>query len=200
MQQVNLYQDVFKKQRLPIAADIILIATASLIVILVASYTYSLWHLTSIRDESVQLELQNKQLAEKMAALSKQPPKFIKDPILSEKLAALQLDVANTQLLTQNLQQRSRSRSTGFAEHLEGLSRQYRDGLWLTGIQIENGGAEINLAGSTRNPRLVAQFIKRLGSEPVFKGKHFNALELARQTERDSLVDFSLRTGGVGGQ
>ena len=52
-------------------------------------------------------------------------------------------------------------------------------GLWLTDVELTDGGSRIRLAGMTTDPVLVPRFLKNLGSGTQFVGHRFDTFELA---------------------
>jgi MSHA biogenesis protein MshI len=98
------------------------------------------------------------------------------------------------------------SGSSGFSEQLMALSRQHQEGLWLTRIELSNGGRDMALTGKVTDPALLPQYIQRLSVEPVFAGQAFRVLRLAsdnsaeskpEKTEKQSIgaMGFELRSG-----
>lgn len=68
----------------------------------------------------------------------------------------------------------------GFSEYFRGLARQVPDGLWLTGLAIGQGGADMEIRGAVLNPAAVPEYIRRLGTEKAFKGRQFSSLAMNR--------------------
>ncbi len=70
-------------------------------------------------------------------------------------------------------------RSAGFAEHLDELAASTQAGLWLTDVELSNGGGNVRLVGMTTDPVLVPRFLKSLGGGAQFVGHRFDTFELA---------------------
>ncbi|MFA6312359.1 MAG: PilN domain-containing protein [Sterolibacterium sp.] len=70
--------------------------------------------------------------------------------------------------------------TTGFAEFLRGFARQTPNGLWLTGFTIGAAGSEMEIRGRMTNPAALPEYIRRLKTEPVFRGRGFAALTIQR--------------------
>jgi len=55
-------------------------------------------------------------------------------------------------------------------------------GLWLTSIQIAEGGAQLTMSGRALQADLVPVLIGRLKAEPVLRGRPLEALAITRST------------------
>ena len=96
--------------------------------------------------------------------------------------------------------------SSGFSEQLIALSRQHQQGLWLTRIELSDGGRDMALTGKATDPALLPQYIQRLSMEPVFTGQAFKVLRLAAEKSAENssektanhnsgAMSFELRSG-----
>ena len=81
----------------------------------------------------------------------------------------------------------------GFSRMFLAFSRQYRPGLWLTGLTVTQGGSEIEIRGRALDAGQLPAYMTRLADEPAFRGRRFAALDL-----RDSKLDET-ETGEVPG-
>ena len=66
----------------------------------------------------------------------------------------------------------------GFSEFLRAFARQSQDGLWMVGLQMAEGGRNIQLEGRTLNPDQIPGYIRGLNSEPTLRGRSFEALNV----------------------
>ena len=85
----------------------------------------------------------------------------------------------------------------GMSVYLAGLARRRLDGLWLTGVQIAKGGAELQIKGSALDPELVPRLVQRLSAEAEFQGRKFRTLTIERPESDPKRVDFLLRTSAA---
>lgn len=67
--------------------------------------------------------------------------------------------------------------SKGFLTYFDALSKQVVPNLWLTKIDITEGGKKINLIGEAYSLNLITLFVKNLQKDKAFKGKQ---IELAK--------------------
>ncbi|HET7199599.1 MAG TPA: PilN domain-containing protein, partial [Burkholderiales bacterium] len=84
-----------------------------------------------------------------------------------------------------------------YSEYLRAFARQTVQGVWLTGIQISEGGEQLSLTGRAVRADLVPVLIGRLRQEPVLRGRPLDALAITRtgsagKDGRNSIVDFSV--------
>jgi hypothetical protein len=68
--------------------------------------------------------------------------------------------------------------SSGFSVFMSGFARQASVDLWLTGFEVADGGDEIEIRGRLLDPAKLPLYVQRLGSEPIFRGRSFAALEM----------------------
>lgn len=81
----------------------------------------------------------------------------------------------------------------GFAEFMRGLARQTPSGLWLTGFTIGATDDDLEVRGRMTNPSNLTEYIRRLKTEPVFRGRSFDALAINRT--RDAKETKALEAG-----
>jgi hypothetical protein len=102
-------------------------------------------------------------------------------------IAGLELKLKEKQVFLQVISEEGRPNVAGFSRYLEGLARQSEEGLWLTRIELFNGGRSMGLEGLTSEPEYVPRLIKKLGNETAFTGTEFDIFKLHQQ---DSLLSF----------
>jgi hypothetical protein len=67
--------------------------------------------------------------------------------------------------------------------------------MWLTGFDVAQGGQSIQIRGSSVEPELVPQFLKRLSSETQLSGTEFSVFQMLREEIEMQWVDFVLSAG-----
>jgi hypothetical protein len=92
--------------------------------------------------------------------------------------------------------------SAGYSEYLRAFARQTVQGLWLTSIQIGEGGAQLTLSGRALQPDLVPVLIGRLKQESVLRGRPLEALVITRsgaagKSAGRTIVDFTVSSQGL---
>lgn len=84
-------------------------------------------------------------------------------------------------------------RREGFSKYFVGFARQSIPHLWLTRIEVNDGGKSLSIHGSTLAAKRVPQLLRRLRSEPSFSGKTFSLFRLAG-SGRVGVLDFALES------
>jgi hypothetical protein len=86
------------------------------------------------------------------------------DQSLVQEVAAREANVASLNATLETLRAVNQGNLLGFATYLKNLSRASSDGLWLTRIDISNGGSTALIEGYALESALVPAFIERLSS------------------------------------
>lgn len=99
----------------------------------------------------------------------------------------------------------SAGQTQGYAAYFMALSRQAQPALWITGFGVSADGAALELNGRMAEPTLLPDYLRRLNTEPLFKGRHFAQLSL-KSVAADApaaagrLTEFALRSRASGGE
>jgi len=193
LQQVNLYQDELKKQKLNYSA--VVLAQISVILIVVFSLVAGVQYFRLQQHQSLLAENQQKQkiaLAE-LQKLQSVLSKRKKDALLSQRILKATKELSNKQKVLGILSQDEFGNTKGFVEHITGLARQRIDGLWLTHLRIASGGTDVALHGSTSKASLLPKYLQRLSAEKAFAETEFESLLMARQEKKKQWLNFSLQ-------
>ena len=192
MQQVNLYQDELKKQKINYSA--VMLTQLGVILILVFSlfagfrYFQLQQHQTSLVAQQQKQKLLMADLQKIQAELSLRK----KDASLVKRIMDRTKELANKQKVLGILSGDEFGNTTGFIEHISGLARQRIDGLWLTQIRLAEGGTDVSLQGTTSKSSLLPKYLQRLSAEKAFTGTEFESLVMARQEKKKQWLNFSL--------
>jgi len=73
--------------------------------------------------------------------------------------------------------------SKSYAALLKAFSRQSIDGLWITGLSIDQDAEALSIKGRALHADLLPTFIARLRAEPALKGKTFTDLKMKNAAE-----------------
>lgn len=193
MQQVNLYQEELKKQKLNYSAEMLIQLSVIMVVVLslVAGFRYFQYQLL----QADLAENQQKQ-ATAMAEMQKLQAELAgrqKDAMLAKHVSEKTKELANKQKVLGILSRDEFGNTRGFIEHVSGLARQRVEGLWLTQIRIAEGGTDVMLQGTTSQSSLLPKYLQRLSAEKAFAGTEFKSLLMARQEKKQEWLDFSLQ-------
>jgi len=198
MQQVNLFQPVFRKKQEPLTARAMVQVCATVLAGLVLMYGYISWRVADLDQELVQLQAQHADSLRRLEEASRKFPARKKSQLLGAEVQRLAAEKAAKQRVIRAISQGGPSEGRGFSGYLEGLARQRVDGLWLTGLDVADGGADVGIYGSTLKPELVPVFLQKLSAEIAFSGKEFKTFKMVRPEGDERRIDFTLGTRSVG--
>lgn len=196
MQQINLYQPMFRQQRKVFSAVTMLQIVGFFVVVLGAVYAYNVHSLQPFRDELARTNAGFERLAARVDQMRSNASGSAELRLLDQDIARLTRDLEHRRRLQQVLASGSFGNTEGFSPYFEALARGHVDGAWLTDITLEKGGRRLGIGGLTVDPELVPVYLKRLGENPVFRKRGFNVLELARSENHERAVKFNIATGG----
>lgn len=200
LQQVNLYRDELKTQKLNYSALMLLQLSIILVVVFSAAAGFRAFQLQQQQTNLVAKQKKQKVVMENLQKLQAEFSKRKKDTTLSRHLTEKTKELANKQKVLGILSQDEFGNTKGFIEHVSGLARQRIEGLWLTQIRIADGGIDVALHGTTSKPALLPKYLQRLSAEKAFAGTEFQSLLMARHEKKKQWLNFSLqnkKTEGV---
>ncbi len=194
MQQINLYQPLFRKQQKIFSAVTMLQAAAMVAVGMLAFFAYGIWQTHALTAQAEQAQKQRDEAAKRVAELARLYPQRSKDTALEQQVETLRNQVRVKQQVLAKLADRHEGNLHGFAAQLEGLARQRLPQLWLTRVGITHGGQSLELDGSALVPEEVPQYLQRLATETAFGGTEFRYFTMDRPEKSPQQVDFTIMT------
>ena len=197
MQQVNLYQDELKTQKLKYSASLLLQVSIVLVVMLSAITGFSYFQLQQHQSSLAEYQQKQKVAMADLQTIQSELALRKKDAALARRIVQKTKELSNKQKVLNILSRDEFGNTKGFIEHVSGLARQRVEGLWLTKIRIASGGTDVSLTGTTSNPSLLPKYLQRLSSEKAFSGTEFQSLLMARQEKKNKLLNFSLKNQKV---
>ncbi len=196
-QYINLYQPQFHKQSGPLSARRLVQACVLVFVGLLLVYAYTLWQLAPVKQDIARLQTQQAAATQQLVQQAQQFAPVKKDALLAREIERLSKELASKKAILDLPSVEAFGNNQGFSPYLIGLARQRVEGMWLTGININAGGAELELFGSTLAPDLVPAFLQQLSKEPAFTGREFKTLSLERAETGTAKLNFTLRTSDM---
>ena len=193
-QQVNLYQDSFRREKSWLNARGILIISGALAALLLGLYgqaSISAW--LDVRNVA-KLELRKAEQAQRLKELKAQVPGPSKGQVLAREIEALSQEGRVRERLYDVIVPGTGGNIEGFSSHLVGLARQRIHGVWLQTIRINEGGDDLKLVGYTLRPDGVPDLLEKLRSEPAYMGRDFRRLLLERTSGETNRVRFTIST------
>jgi len=196
IQQINLYQQMFRKQKQVFSAVAMLQLSALVVAIFAAIYTYHLVKIRPVNDELNKMTVQYKKVLMQIEIAAKKIPKQTKSKLLESEVARLSAELEHLKKVKQALATGTFGNVDGFSGYFEALAKGHVQGTWLTGIHIAEGGGKLNFNGQSIDPELVPVYLLQLSEEPAFHKRVFNILELNRSQDVRQYISFNVGTGG----
>lgn len=177
-QQINLFNPAFQPQKHVLsAAQLALVA--GVVVIGIAG----LGLMGSMRTAELQQQADAGavQLDKRQARLASVNTEFVpraKDATMADQLLDADRKLAAMRHVSGALSRGELGDTNGFGGYFKALARQSMPGLWLTGVTVDAGGAQIGIRGRAMDPAMVPGYLNRLTSEPLMQGKSFASLQI----------------------
>jgi Fimbrial assembly protein (PilN) len=193
-QQINLFNPQFLEQKRYFSAETMVQALGLLVLGILGFYGFVYWQdrdaVRQAAESARAYDLQKALLAKTAAELN--PEKF--ETQLDQDLKTTEAAIALRRLLLSEIQSGTGAPSA-YSEYLRAFARQTVQGLWLTGIQITEGGGQLNVSGRALQADLVPVLIARLKQEAVLRGRPLDALAITRSVAGESkraIVEFTV--------
>lgn len=193
-QQINLYQPMFRKQRVVFSARTTLALALGFLGLLAIWWWLLEQRVDSLANQLERQQTLEQQLSERVSRLGSELSDQQPDPVLVDEVERLRQRVGALQSSRELVRQRIPAQPTAISERLAALGRQHPPGLWLTGIEIARNGREISLHGRVLNSPLLPEFLDRLGDEQVFSGQSFRQLRLQQPEDSGPGLQFLIST------
>lgn len=196
MQQINLYQPMFRKQRIVFSAVTMLQVGIFFLLVFISLSAYQVLKIIPYKTQIAGLEKELSQLEVQVTALEAAQKSKGKSKLLGSEIAKLGKELEQRERISKILSSRTFGNSAGFSAYLESFAKGHVEGTWLTNIEISQGGAALGLKGKTLSSELVPVYLQRLSEEKSLQGSSFNVMELARVEKKkgESEINFSIST------
>jgi hypothetical protein len=100
------------------------------------------------------------------------------DVALNERLATQEREVQALEVVAHTLATGGLAHTTGFVAPLQAFARTATEGVWLTGLNLDNRHGSLVVEGRALDASLVPAYLQTLRGEPYFAGTTFSAIEL----------------------
>ena len=196
MQQINLYQPMFRKQKIVFSAMTMLQVGLFFLLVFASVYAYQAAKLKPYKAQLASIDTELSQLNKQVMAIELAQKNKGKSKLLESEIEKLSKELEQRERISRILSSRSFGNSSGFSSYLESFARRHVEGTWLTDVNISQGGTLLGLSGKTLSSELVPIYIQQLGEEKNLRGASFNVMEIARvdKEEGDSEISFSIST------
>lgn len=199
-QQINLFNPLFLEKKKYFSAVTMTQAIGLIVLGLALFYAFAFWQdrnlARQIAESGRAYDQQKQQFARITAELS--PEK--REAQLDQDLKSIEAAIAVRRSLMGELGTGGHAGSAGYSEYLRAFARQTVQGLWLTSIQIAEGGAQLTMSGRALQADLVPVLIGRLKQESVLRGRPLEGLAITRSTwgkdNPRAIVEFTVTSQG----
>lgn len=176
---INLYDPALLRRREWLTAANLAFAAAIILLVMLLWGSWARIDAAGVADQAAAMETRLKAAREESIALAGQLASRKADPKLELDIAALQELLGVRQNILTTLGQGDPAQAAGHSVYLRGLARQTIANVWLTGFSIGPDGSHMEIRGRTLDPALLPVYIRRLSSEPAFRGRRFASLNVA---------------------
>ncbi len=197
-QQINLYQDILIEKTAPfqLSAALKLVVLIGVLAGCFAGYCY--WQVKDSSQKLLAVQQVEREKQDKVSELELKFPERTADPLLIEKIAHQEKQLAGQKDAVLYFADQPRSGNELIFSSLHGLAQVQVKGLWLTRVLLGAEGKQVTLSGMTINELTIPDFVRSLGDRHVFGGVIFDNLTMTRSQESDRLVSFTLNAEGNG--
>jgi len=193
-QQVNLYQPIFRKQRIVFSAQTMLGVGLGFLVLLVAYGALVEWQVAGLeRELRNQLGVEERAVGQLTRLRESLPPSEPSREML-DRVESLEQRRARLRESVSQLRTRIPAEPARLRPRLEALARRHPEGIWLTRIEMSDAGKMLGLSGRALSADLVPAYIERLADEPVMEGLAFRQVRIRSGDEGNPGVAFTIST------
>lgn len=177
-QQINLFNPAFQPQKHVLSAAQLALAVGVLVAGIAAAAVVG-----SLRTADLQAQANAgaQQLDKRQTRLASVNAEFAprqKDATVDGQIIDADRQLAAMRHISGALARGELGKTDGFAGYFKALARQSMQGLWLTGVTVGAGGAQIGIQGRAIDPAMVPGYLNRLTHEPLMQGKSFASLQI----------------------
>lgn len=184
-QWINLYLMVPKAYAIRLPAKMMVALSILFFAFLFGFSMYNIWQNQALRGRFRQIESQRRAINAKVIQLTRKYAKESEISVLAKKVSQLQREV---QVKSHVLSVLKHPASLGFSKYLNILSDDIVPEVWLTRIEIGNGGERMTLSGNAYKLEAITQFMQKLEAEDFLMDKEFKLAKVNR-TEGESGTD-----------
>jgi cell division protein FtsB len=195
MQQINLYQPIFRREKKVFSALAMAQVAGAVLVMLLLAWAWGAWQAGRLTEDVAALKRQRDTQARQLEQLKQRYAVTTPSVALEqEKNRLAQMQAARADAL-RVLGSSVGGNRQGFSRHLAALARRPVPGVWFSSVQLDGGGARLALKGHALRPQLVPQWMQAIAAETEFAKREFEVFTLSGTAGR---VDFELATMGGG--
>lgn len=194
-QQINLYQPMFRKQKVLFSAMTMLQVGVFFLLVFSSIYMYQSNKLKPYKKQLIVVNKELIELGSQVAILGGSKTQS-KSKLLENEIRKLTQELAQRERVFNVLSSKTFGNASGFSSYLEAFAKGHVQGTWLTAVKINQGGTLLGLEGKTLASELIPRYIQKLAEEESLHGSSFNVMEIAKveTDEGSSEINFSIST------
>ena len=193
-QQINLYQPIFRKQKIIFSARTILWLGIGFLVLLLAWSQLIGQRISGLESEYERQQAAEQRAVDQLTSLQRSMPPATPDPELEAHLQQLEEQRDQLQLTVEALERRSPVADADIGPRLDALARRVPHGLWLTGLELEANGRDLSITGRALSARLVPEYLDALADSALPAGTAFDTVRVTASEDHLPGVHFVLST------
>lgn len=190
-QQINLYQPMFRKQRVVFSARTTLALALGFVALLLGWWLLTGHQVDRLADQLADQRELEQRLSDRIARLRDEIEGRTADPLLVDSVERLRTRVNSLERSERLMRDRMPAERARVSARLVALDEAHPSGLWLTTVAFGRRGDEFEFAGRVLGASLVPAYLERIGRQEVFTGAAFRHLVL--QPQEDELPGLAFR-------
>lgn len=177
-QQINLINPIFLQRRKQFSAVTLAQGLGVILLALAAFAAYSAYQAAQIAREARTAAAALKAAQDRLVAVAEKNRPRPADKALEEAIAAAAARLAASQQILGFVQKGQPDGDASHAAVMRALARRAMPGVWLTGLNLDNGERALEIAGRALAPELLPAYIRSLGQESALAGKPLGSMTL----------------------
>ena len=177
-QQINLFNPAFQPQKQVLSSATIALAVGAVVAGVAILAVIGRMETAELRRQAASGASHLEKSQARLASANREFIPRQKDATLEAQIAEASTQLAAMRHISGALSRGELGDTGGFAGYFKALARQSVQGLWLTGVTVGAGGAQIGIKGRTVDPAMVPGYLNRLTHEPLMQGKSFASLQI----------------------
>jgi len=135
-----------------------------------------------VRQELVRVQVQTDRLQRAVAEVPSP------EVALADRLASAEHEVQALEAVAHTLSTGGLAHTTGFVGPLQAFGRATTEGVWLTGLTLDNHAGSMVVEGRALDASRIPALLQTLKAEPYFAGTTFSAIEVTAGADSSALA------------
>lgn len=193
-QNINFYQDTFKKPVIVLPLKTMLIGWVAITVALFLLVGNDYLLTKQMRSENVKMQSARENMQSAIGKMQAQVDVMVEDPRLKSEELRLREALQGKHHFLHAVQKQANTHHVKFSEFLNALYELDHPNIWLTDIRLSALGPEMKLSGLTSKPVSVPQYLQGLNQAEAFQNLGFKVFNVERDKNSNGHLTFSVST------